>query len=60
MVTEGTPRLHVAVRGRVAPGGSREATQGTPRPHEAVRRRASPVGPRGLAWWMDMQGRVVR
>jgi hypothetical protein len=57
VATEGTPRPHVAVRGRVAPVGSHEATQGTPRPHEAVRGRASQAGPRGVARWTDLQGR---
>jgi hypothetical protein len=39
-----------------APVGSHE---GTPRPHEVVRMGASQAGPRGLAWWTDLQGRVV-
>jgi hypothetical protein len=59
VVTEGTPRPHVAMWGRVAPVGSCEAMQGTLRPHEAVRGRASQVGPRWVARWTDLQGRGV-
>jgi hypothetical protein len=43
MTMRETSRPHVAVRGRVAPVGSREATQGTLRPHVAVGR-VAPVG----------------
>jgi hypothetical protein len=47
MATEGTSRPHVAVRGRAASAGPREATQGTLRPHVAVRGRVSLSGRRG-------------
>jgi hypothetical protein len=50
--TPGTPRLHVAVRGRAAQRASR--------PHVAVRGRATQAGPREAGKRTNRRGRGAR